>query len=312
MPEPWHLVVALHAAHEPWHVPPTHLHSDATLTDTDSVWRQERAMVEAMDTEVGRMLAAIAPDVRDRTLVVFAGDNGTPSRVIAPPFDPERSKGDVYDNGVRVPLIVSGAGVVQPGRTSEALVQLTDLFATAAAVAGVDLAAFPGVLDPGTRLALDSVSLMPYLTDPSAPGQRDTITSEIFAEEGPPPYLFKDRIAIRDAQFKLIRDRIHGVDAFFAYAPGQIDEGPDLLPCGLTVDQQAAYDALSSALEAQLADRVWDESTWTPIVRPADTGVVADTATPADTAAPADSGAPADTAATPDTGLPACALAAAN
>jgi arylsulfatase B len=308
MPEPWHLVVAMHAAHEPWHVPPVHLHTDPTLTDADSAWRRERAMVEAMDSEVGRVLSSMAPEVRGRTLVVFAGDNGTPSRVIAPPFDPERSKGDVFDNGIRVPLIVSGAGVVQPGRTSEALVQLTDLFATAAAVAGVDLAAFPGVADPGTRLAHDSVSWMPYLTDPSAPDQRTTITSEIFATEGPPPYLYKDQVAIRDARYKLIRDRIHGVDTFFAYAPGQTDEGPDLLPCGLTVDQQAAYDALSSELEAQLAERVWDEVAWVPLVRPEDTGVTGDTAAVGDSGAPVDTAAPADTAGRADTGLPACAV----
>ena len=302
MAEPWHLVVAMHAAHEPWHVPPVHLHTDPTLTDSDSAWRQERAMVEAMDSEIGRVLAAIPTEVRGRTLVVFAGDNGTPSRVIAPPFDPDRGKGDVYDNGIRVPLIVSGAGVVQPGRTSEALVQLTDLFATAAEVAGVDLKAFPGVVDPGSPLALDTVSWMPYLTDPAAPDQRATISSEIFADEGPPPYLFKDRIAIRNANYKLIRDRVHGVDAFFAYAPGQIDEGPDLLPCGLTADQQAAYDALSAELEAQLADRVWDEVAWVPIVRPVDTG------TAPDTGAATDTGSAADTAAPPDTGLPACAI----
>ena len=56
-----------------------------------------------------------------------------------------------------------------------------------------------------------------------------------------------DRRMIRDREYKLIRTSKG--DELFAYAAGRWDEGPNLLQGALTVEQQAAYDALSARLE---------------------------------------------------------------
>ena len=126
------------------------------------------AMVEALDTELGRLvsgLRALDPDV----LVVILSDNGSDQRSSLGPrgscFGPDRSKGTLFEGGVRVPLIIAGGGVV-PGECG-ALVQATDLHATFAELAGV------------VSHAEDSVSLVPYLRGHLDP-RREFVYGEIF------------------------------------------------------------------------------------------------------------------------------------
>ncbi len=179
-----------------------------------------------------------------------------------PPLDPSRSKGTLFDGGVRVPLIVTGPVVAAPGRTSDAPVHLVDLFATIADIEGIDTGALRGVVDPSTPLALDSVSMLPYLADPAAPAQRQFLFAEHFGPPGPPPYVRDDVATVRDDRFKLIRDYLGGTDQLYEYVPGALDEGPDLIPVGLTADQQAGYDVLSAQIDAIVAGLAYDDDEW--------------------------------------------------
>ena len=92
------------------------------------------ATVEAMDHELGRVLDALTPKQRDETVILFAGDNGSPHEVIRPPFDPEHGKGSLFEGGTGVPFIVAGAGVARPGRESNALVHVSALVQPATGV----------------------------------------------------------------------------------------------------------------------------------------------------------------------------------
>lgn len=106
------------------------------------------AMVEALDSAVGRVLRAIEEaGVADRTIVVFTSDNGGLSTGDAwsdaqgrPTTNrPLRAgKGWVYEGGVRVPLIAAGPGVGVPGSSSARVVNGTDHFATIVELAGLD------------------------------------------------------------------------------------------------------------------------------------------------------------------------------
>ncbi len=123
------------------------------------------AMVEAVDTELGRLISEIDPEVLATTMIVILGDNGARGDLLSPPLDPDHGKSTLYQLGIRVPMIVWGAGVrvgVEP-----TLVAGVDLYATVAAIAGVDLAAIP-VLE---ERILDSVNLLPLIegTDLSPP-----------------------------------------------------------------------------------------------------------------------------------------------
>lgn len=199
LPEPWFLWVAYNAAHKPYHAPPPELHHfDLHGDPQDSKSLHHRAMVEATDTEIGRLLGGLDPGLLARTTVIFAGDNGTQNSALDPPSPAGHGKGSVYEGGVHVPLIVAGPRVLRPGSECRALVQLSDLFATVAELAGLDARA----LVP-SEVALDSVSLVPYLEDPDLPSRRATVFAEYFKPNGFGPWI-EHRRAVRGPRFKLI------------------------------------------------------------------------------------------------------------
>ena len=148
--DPWLLWLAFNLGHTPLHLPPgDSWQSDYSEHDAGSVPEEHwtayfNAMVEAMDTEIERLLDSLDPAVRDNTYVIFMGDNGTYDPVVGAPFRRGRAKGTIYEGGVNVPLIVSGPGVPR-GSVSEALVNSTDLFATILEMAGVNPEALEGV-----------------------------------------------------------------------------------------------------------------------------------------------------------------------
>ncbi len=199
--QPWVAYVAFHSAHAPWHVPPDGLYT-VDLSTAPPVGEDPRpyykAMLEAMDHEIGRMLDGLGA-WREDTLVVFLGDNGSPYPIPVDPFHPSKAKTTLYEGGVNVPMIVAGKGVAEPGSQCNALVNTTDLYATVAELAGVDLAA---LLPKGWKT--DSISFAPYLANPGLPSARKAAYAECFSPNGPGPYTFWDQ-AVRNDRFKLIR-----------------------------------------------------------------------------------------------------------
>lgn len=101
------------------------------------------SMVAAMDENVGRLLDALAENGRNKnTWVVFTSDNGglsTLYRKNAPTSNgPLRAgKGWCYEGGIRVPLIVTGPEITNPGRVSEQPVVSMDFFTTILTLAGI-------------------------------------------------------------------------------------------------------------------------------------------------------------------------------
>ncbi|MFT5367423.1 MAG: arylsulfatase A-like enzyme [Candidatus Latescibacterota bacterium] len=138
---PWFLWLAYTAPHTPFHLPPKSLLQNNTLSGTTSDIEANPlayyfAMLQALDTEIGRLLTTID---RDNTLIIFIGDNGTPRRVIQSPFRAARAKGTVYEGGVHVPLIVSGKGITRTGQRESAFINSADLFATIADIANTGI-----------------------------------------------------------------------------------------------------------------------------------------------------------------------------
>jgi arylsulfatase A-like enzyme len=198
--QPWFCMLSFHAGHTPLHAPPAALHTQnlAGLDPTTTPFPFYKAMVEAMDAEIGRMLAALPPSVRANTNVVFVGDNGTAPLVVQAPFDPTRSKGTIYQGGVRVPLIWNGPAVAGAPRVEASLVHAVDLFATLAAVQGVTAS----TAVPSTT-TLDAVDARPLLAASPQP-VRTTSYSQAFtgttAMSAP-----GDSEGIRDQRFELLR-----------------------------------------------------------------------------------------------------------
>ncbi len=247
LPEPWFMTVAFNAPHVPLHVPPQELHSFDGLTSCQpDQWRCYNAMVEAVDTELGRLLDSMDPALAARTTIIFTSDNGTPEHGIRPPFDPDRDKGSVFDGGVRVPLIVTGPLVTAPGSVAEGFVSLMDVYATVAEIAEVDLSQIRARPTAPEPVDIDAVSFVDLIVDPTLPG-REEVLSELFLPNAPPPWNTEERM-VRTSDYKLRRR--NGVDELFFYAPTGFDEGQDLLTAGpLSPADQAAYDALVLEIE---------------------------------------------------------------
>jgi arylsulfatase A-like enzyme len=116
------------------------------------------AMVESMDTAVGRVLRKIDElGLANDTLVIFTADNGGLSTSEGMPTSnlPYRAgKGWVYEGGIRVPLFIRMPGAVKSGITNDTPVISPDLFATALEFAGARLPA---------NAIVDGRSLVPML-----------------------------------------------------------------------------------------------------------------------------------------------------
>ncbi|MBV8830831.1 MAG: sulfatase-like hydrolase/transferase [Acidobacteriaceae bacterium] len=182
--QPWMATVAYASIHSPYQQAPQSLTpsepdlsgvicggSTVTTGDYRTLSNQ---MVEAMDTEIGRLLvelgiASLKADgslqydpSASNTMVVVIGDNGTYAPSVKAPFDPTHAKGFVNQTGVWVPLIVAGPLVNTPNRDVESMINIADLFQFWGEVAGVDVRSQV----PPSRI-IDSVSMLPYLMNPS-------------------------------------------------------------------------------------------------------------------------------------------------
>ncbi len=194
--KPWVCVVSFVAPHSPFHRPPDKLHTtDSKEFERGGNITFYRAMVEAMDTEIGRLLKELG-DVRERTNVIFLGDNGTPGRMVQAPFRRGEAKGTIYEGGINVPLVVSGPAVGGRPRETLALVHVVDLFATIAELCGVEV----GSHFPKER-KLDGVSFVPVLRSAETVSLRETVFTELF--RGDPNRA--GHAAIRDERYKMIR-----------------------------------------------------------------------------------------------------------
>lgn len=203
--DPWLLWVSYNAAHTPLHAPPAHL-IQSPDPDLSTELGQGKAMIEALDTEIGRLLTGIRRSVLERTTVIYFADNGTNPKVVEPPFDPERAKWSVYEGGVHVPLIVRSRRIPPHlrGGESEALIDLTDLLPTVAELVGV-----------ATPPGLDGRSFLRCLEDPATCSPRRWTYAEFFTPNFvPEPGLTVSRTplnlyrqAARGARYKLLRER---------------------------------------------------------------------------------------------------------
>lgn len=115
------------------------------------------AIMHNIDRDVGRILMEIAAlGLDENTLVMFSSDNGPHQegghRMEF--FDSNGSlrgmKRDLYEGGIRVPLIARWPGRIPPNRTSDLLSGFQDLLPTFASVAG---AQYPDGLDGISMLA---------------------------------------------------------------------------------------------------------------------------------------------------------------
>jgi len=210
---PWFLWLAYNAPHTPFHFPPENLHYQGALpTDQASINANPLpyylAMLEAMDTEIGRLLNAMSQEEKDNTIIIFIGDNGTPNAVTQE-FKSKRSKGTVYKGGINVPMYISGHGVSRINEQENALINSTDLYSTIANIAGIN-----------TTNINDSKSFYSLLSGDNS-NSREYIYSEIGGSASESDY------TIRNKTHKYIKFS-NGDEALFDLSSNPM-ENPNLL-----------------------------------------------------------------------------------
>ncbi|MCA9035536.1 MAG: sulfatase [Planctomycetaceae bacterium] len=100
------------------------------------------AMVEAMDSAVGKVLNALDElGLSENTVVFFMSDNGGLSTSEGHPTSNlplKGGKGWMYEGGIREPMIVRAPGITRPGAVCDSPVISTDFFPTMLDLASLD------------------------------------------------------------------------------------------------------------------------------------------------------------------------------
>lgn len=177
---PFFLYFATHAVHAPT-IPPTKFRDKFGLGPRAD-------MLCELDADVGRLMDTLERlKLADKTLLIFTSDN----RAYKEDEEGHRPNGlwrgeksQSFEGGHREPFIVRWPGRVRPG-VSDALISLTDLSATAAAVVGQKLPA---------GAAPDSVNLLPLWLGVTQAPPRETLvvmsgTGELALRKGSWKYI---------------------------------------------------------------------------------------------------------------------------
>jgi arylsulfatase A-like enzyme len=157
---PYFLTVAFNAPHTPVQAKKSDF--DALSHITDKKRRAYAAMILALDRGVGTIMDAVKETGKaDNTLIIFTSDNGAPYYLgLKTNNAPYRGgKYSFFEGGIRVPLFLSWPRIVPRGMRSEAPVAHVDIFSTAAAAGGVNLAVLAAdrIYDGTDLLALPGI-----------------------------------------------------------------------------------------------------------------------------------------------------------
>jgi arylsulfatase A-like enzyme len=113
--------------------------------------RDYAAMITRLDADVGKLLRRLKElGLDEDTIVFFSSDNGPPKDKWFDPtfFNSSGSlrglKSDLYEGGIRVPMIVRWPGKVRAGSTSDLLCAFWDFLLTAVELAGAKAPLGPG------------------------------------------------------------------------------------------------------------------------------------------------------------------------
>ncbi len=198
--KPFFLYAAYTLPHGKFEVPDT---GEYAKEDWPQVEKNFAAMITRADRHIGTLLKRLDDlKLSDNTVVFFTSDNGGPSGEAhsAPFFRSNGSlrgqKGQLYEGGLRVPMLVRWPGKVKPSTRSSVPWSSCDFFPTAAEIAG-----FP--LPPG----LDGISMVPVFTGKSPSPDARLLYWEQYAYDRRANDLRKDTLAQagRHGEWKAIR-----------------------------------------------------------------------------------------------------------
>ncbi|WP_373518042.1 arylsulfatase [Pricia sp.] len=152
------------------------------------------AMINVLDDQVGDIMAKVEGlGLADNTIIIFTSDNGPHTEGGADPeyFDSngplKGTKRDLYEGGIRVPMIARWPGKIAPGSKSDYVSAFWDIFPTFSEIVGIT---------PPDNM--DGVSLLPTLLGKDANQKEHDYLYWEFHEKG-------GRQAVRKGKWKAVR-----------------------------------------------------------------------------------------------------------
>lgn len=152
--DPFFIYLPYTVPHSRYEIPDTAPYSNQPWTDDEKV---HAAMITRMDRDIGSLFQSLKNlNLDENTIVFFCSDNGAAERWEGR-FDSSGSlqgrKRDMYEGGIRTPMIVRWPGKVEAGQTSDAAWYFADVLPTLAnlgdakAPAGIDgMSVLPTIL----------------------------------------------------------------------------------------------------------------------------------------------------------------------
>ena len=210
------------------------------MTAADHRWVRAAywAMIDVIDAQVGRLLNFLGETgQRENTIVIFTSDHGEMlgdhGIYLKGPY--------FYEPAIRVPLIISGPGMLNNGSRSNALVELVDLAPTL--LAASDMERHPG---------MQGQSLLPMLSgDAPLDAHRDDVYCEYYNAMGWHREPAAHATMVRDKRYKLVA--AHGTNGGELY--------------DLEADAQETrnrwHDADYSSVRLAMQERLIDRMAWT-------------------------------------------------
>ncbi|MDB4331444.1 sulfatase [bacterium] len=178
----------------------THNHGDPLNHWAHSHNPHLAAMLESIDDGVGKLMQAVDSLNRQRqTLIIFSSDNGGETNVTS--NHPLRGgKSQLYEGGIRVPLIASWPGTIPEATTNAQITQNVDFFPTLLDATEAD--------ETQTTF-IDGVSILESLKNPDVAPERSFIAWHYPLDE--PHFLGgTSSAAIRQGKWKLIESFVDG------------------------------------------------------------------------------------------------------
>jgi arylsulfatase A-like enzyme len=184
--KPLFLYVPFNATHAPLQAPPEHLERCKDIPDRER--RLKAAMTVCMDDQIGAIAAELERrGLREKTLLVFASDNGGPiGKNAAADNGPLRAgKGTLYEGGLRVNAFAVWPGRLKAGAVCSGLLHMTDWHPTLLGLAGAKL-------DP--KVSLDGKDAWTAIAE-GRPSPREELLHNVEPGRG----------ALRKGPWKLVR-----------------------------------------------------------------------------------------------------------
>ncbi|MFN7937753.1 MAG: arylsulfatase [Bryobacteraceae bacterium] len=185
--KPLFLYVPFNSPHAPLQAPKELV--DRYAARKDEKRRTFAAMVDRMDTAIGKILDAIDREgMAKDTLVFFFSDNGGPVGSGATNTPLRGAKATTFEGGIRVPAVMRFPGKVKAGAVVKQVACAIDLFPTLTAAVGVA---------PRNKLPFDGKNLWPVISGKKKEFGRE----DLFFSVEPGGQLYT---AVRSGEWKLV------------------------------------------------------------------------------------------------------------